>query len=394
MITNGKRALAHTEKIAWIKPIDGADNIELVGVLGWHCIAKIGEFHEGDLCVYIEIDSKVPEKEWSEFLRPKHFKVKSMKLGKFGVVSQGLALPIDVFDVDIPAKEGVDVTDLIGVKYSVKEDRRRKGSGPDKYARMAQRHPKIFSKTVVRKIMKYKTGKKIMFLFFGKKKEDESYRFPKTYEHIHVTDEERVENIPWILEDKEPWVVTTKIDGTSSTFIMERTGRRRKPFEFYVYSRNIRQFDADQATFHATNVYWEAEEKYHIRNVLEKVMNEMPKIKYVCLQGEIAGPNIQGNPHKFKELRFFGFNFITSDIGRWDTEQSESFMSKFNIPWVPVVQRDYILPDNMDDFKAAADGPCEAPGASGIREGYVYRSKDGKRSFKNVSIKYLLKKGE
>ena len=29
-----ERALAHVEKIEWIRPIEGADNIELIGVLG------------------------------------------------------------------------------------------------------------------------------------------------------------------------------------------------------------------------------------------------------------------------------------------------------------------------------------------------------------------------
>lgn len=56
-----ERALAHVEKIEWIRPIEGADNIELIGVLGWVCIAKKGEFNVGDMAVYIEIDSKCPE---------------------------------------------------------------------------------------------------------------------------------------------------------------------------------------------------------------------------------------------------------------------------------------------------------------------------------------------
>ena len=34
MIIDGKRSLAHVEKVSWIKSIDGADNIELIGVLG------------------------------------------------------------------------------------------------------------------------------------------------------------------------------------------------------------------------------------------------------------------------------------------------------------------------------------------------------------------------
>ena len=53
------RKLAHIEKIEWKRPIEGADKIELVGVLGWQCIAKINEFNVGDKCVYIEIDSIV-----------------------------------------------------------------------------------------------------------------------------------------------------------------------------------------------------------------------------------------------------------------------------------------------------------------------------------------------
>lgn len=44
MLINEKRALAYTARITDITPIEGADSIELVHVLGWTCIAKIGEF--------------------------------------------------------------------------------------------------------------------------------------------------------------------------------------------------------------------------------------------------------------------------------------------------------------------------------------------------------------
>jgi len=180
MLVNGKRALAHTEKIEWIKPIEGADNIELVGILGWTCIAKIGEFKKGDVCVYIEIDSKVPEKEWSEFLRPKHFKVKTMKLGKFKVISQGLALPLSAFDVEIPAKVGIDVTDLLGITYSVAEDNIRKAPEVDKYQRMARRMGKKFSKNPYKWLMKRSWGKVLLFSIYGKAG-DKSYKFPTKF---------------------------------------------------------------------------------------------------------------------------------------------------------------------------------------------------------------------
>lgn len=105
---NKERALAHVEKIEWIKPIEGADNIELIGVLGWVCVAKKGEFQTGDLAVYIEIDSKCPENdERFEFLANKKYKVKTMKLGKFKVISQGLALPLSLF----PELDGKNIGD-------------------------------------------------------------------------------------------------------------------------------------------------------------------------------------------------------------------------------------------------------------------------------------------
>ena len=84
MIKDGKRALAHIEEVVSIKPIEGADNIELIQVLGWQLVAKKDEFKVGDLCVYIEIDSQVPETdERFKFLSKKSWKVKTMKFKFF-----------------------------------------------------------------------------------------------------------------------------------------------------------------------------------------------------------------------------------------------------------------------------------------------------------------------
>ena len=81
------RKLAHIETIIWKKPIEGADRIELVGVLGWQCIAKKDEFQIGDTCVYVEIDSIVDKNNPDfAFLEKKHYKIKTMKMR--GVLSQ------------------------------------------------------------------------------------------------------------------------------------------------------------------------------------------------------------------------------------------------------------------------------------------------------------------
>ena len=53
-----------------------------------------------------------------------------------------------------------------------------------------------------------------------------------------------------------------------------------------------------------------------------------------------------------------------------------------------------LLKNYQEELKAQADGNTVIPDASGIREGFVYRSLDGKNSFKNVSNNFLIKKGQ
>ena len=119
--------------------------------------------------------------------------------------------------------------------------------------------------------------------------------------------------------------------------------------------------------------------------------------KYVALQGEIYGCSnngvkIQGDPHRIGELRIGGFNLIDSRHGRWDSVQAKKWCNVYGIPWVPIIDTNYRVPQDMEEFKLTADGSCEVEGSSGLREGYVYRKVgDPNFSFKNVSRKYLLK---
>ena len=47
-----ERKLASIRKVREIKPIEGADAIELAIVNGWQCIAKKSEFKINDLCIF------------------------------------------------------------------------------------------------------------------------------------------------------------------------------------------------------------------------------------------------------------------------------------------------------------------------------------------------------
>jgi hypothetical protein len=382
-----ERALAHIEEIAWIKPIDGADNIELIGVLGWVLIAKIDEFKVGDKAVFVEIDSKCPaDDERFAFLEKKHYKVKTMKLGKFKCFSQGLALPLTLFPELSDRKLGDDVTKELRITYSSEEDRKRKSNKVDtnaKYKAMAARHKEFFSKPIIRKIMRYDIGRKILFLFFGKKK-DNPKQFPSW---IVKTDENRIENCPFYLESNEEWVQTEKIDGTSCTYAVDRMKRGKNKFEFVVCSRNVRQADRDQECYHDSNIYWELADKYNIEKVLSDyaIANNYDR---VVLQGEGTG-SVQGNPYKLKDNRLFVFNLVVEGI-RKGTQEMAKFCEENNLEHVPIINEHYKTPDTMEEIKLQADG-FSIINPKVKREGFVYRSLDGQQSFKNVSREYLLK---
>lgn len=382
-----ERALAHIEEIAWIKPIDGADNIELIGVLGWVLIAKIDEFKVGDKAVFVEIDSKCPaDDERFAFLEKKHYKVKTMKLSKFKCFSQGLALPLTLFPELSDRKLGDDVTKELRITYSSEEDRKRKSNKVDpnaKYKAMAARHKEFFSKPIIRKIMRYDIGRKLLFLFFGKKK-DNPKQFPSW---IVKTDENRIENCPFYLKSNEEWVQTEKIDGTSCTYAVDRMKRGKNKFEFVVCSRNVRQADRDQECYHDSNIYWELADKYNIEKVLSDyaITNNYDR---VVLQGEGTG-SVQGNPYKLKKNRLFVFNLVVEGV-RKSTLEMAKFCDDNNLEHVPIINEHYKTPDTMEEIKLQADG-FSIINPKVKREGFVYRSLDGQQSFKNVSREYLLK---
>lgn len=398
MIINGERALAYTAKITDIKPIAGADNIELGYVNGWSVIIKIGEFKVGDPCIFFEIDSKLPETaEWAAFMAKKNYKVKTMKLNKFGVYSQGLALPYEAFgDIVLPVEPNIDVTDKLGVKYIEQEDNIRKEK-IDKVEAYVKANKKKYGKHIDF-FTKNKLGRAwITFLIKLQKKKKGEKQFPTgKFTGVSKTDQTRCENMPWVLQDKTPFIVTQKCDGSSGTYILER-----KPFgryEFYVCSRNVRMLKPEQECFYGEhNYYWEVAQKYDIERKMRQYLDDNRDISFVCWQGEICAPAIQKNPHKLKETHFYCFHWTDSKNGRLDIRTAaEMWKHAFKMEVVPIINCDYIMPDDFEEFKKTADttyDPSCCEGQSGCKaEGYVYyKTTDPTFSFKNVSREYLLK---
>ena len=388
MIINKKRALAYTARCGAIKPIEGADNIELMAVNGWNVIVKKGEFQEGDFCVYFEIDSKLPVADWSAFMAPKHYKVKTMKLNKFKVISQGLALPLNMFDVYIPLEENIDLTDTLGITYAVEEDNKRKAEYT-KYDKMRQRHLKLFRKNkMVKWLFQREWGRKLLFIFLGRKKDSRGWPV-----WVAKTDEERCQNLPHLFPgDDTKWIVTEKIDGTSTTFTMKR--KIFKENDFYICSRNVVFDKPEKDCFYETNVYIEMADKYMIKQVLEEFLDDHKDLNFVTIQGETYGAGIQNRDYSIKEHDFMAFNLIlgykNGEVERLNPILMTKILANYDIPCVPIVNECYTLPATCNELlDYAASEPSQVDG--GMREGIVLRTLDGKQSFIAVSNEFLLK---
>ena len=290
---DGQRELAYVVAIDEIRPIEGYDRVEHARVGGWWVIVRKDQFKVGDLAIYIEVDSKVPEQEPFLFLDKRNFKVKTLKMCK--VISQGLLMSPEDFGWQVRGEHisfadgGLDsyvqvgdfLTQKLGITYADAADNQRKANSEDKYKKMAQRNGKLFSKQPFRWLMKRDWGKKLLFVFFGRKK-DKKNGWPTW---VVKTDEERCQNMPWLFpgNPNEEYFATEKVDGTSTTFTMKGHGRKR---EFYVCSRNVVFDKPEKGCYYDTNVYLEMAEKYDIETVMAAIMSSYPDLEFVTMQGE------------------------------------------------------------------------------------------------------------
>jgi len=407
-----ERELAYIVIIDDITSIEGYDRVELAHVGGWTIVVGKGEFNPGDPAIYFEIDSKLPEvKPFTdmEFLAKKHYKIKTQKMCKS--LSQGLLMSANQFGWTIENGHDLEtnkvisfvvddkgnkhfaddesrfLTAALGVTYAEPGDNLRKAAAADKYKKMAQRHGKLFSHQPFRYLMKHTWGKKLLFIFFGKKRDKKS-SWPSW---VTKTDEERVQNMPWILNDKDYWIATEKIDGSSTTFTI-----KRKPFgnyDFFVCSRNVCFDKPDKKCYYETNIYTEMAEKYDIENKMKAMLFKEDKFancEWITIQGETYGEGVQKRNYSTKEHAFMAFNLIDSKRGRWNSIDMKDYLEYCNgIPCVPILTEFYVFPDTVEELLEYATGGSMLD--NDMREGIVFRSQDGSKSFKAVSNEFLLK---
>jgi hypothetical protein len=367
-----REKMAYVATISKLDPIEGKDRILYASLenLGWQCIVDTSN-KVGDKVVYCEIDSILPPKPEFEFLRKRCWSDKyqghvihGMKMS--GLISYGLVLPLSVlgenFDQNKPSTDvnGYDVTGILGIRK--KED--------DENAPMDVKvfeTESIFQKWINKWLWK-----------LGIKTRKNRCMVEGWLSFAHKTDETRIENIPYLFNDRyqgTPIYITEKADGTSGTFAIYKD-------LFYVASRNrvlyCKPVKKAIAELKTGKIYGDKYVDAACKYSLPKRMKEL-NLGDIVIQGEIVGPGIQKNPMGLSEVQIMLFNvFIpgkqansTTPIGSflgWDS--ISGIAQSLGIPTVKLLDRTVWQWKDKASLKEYAKGNYENDKP---REGIVIR---------------------
>lgn len=379
----GERELAYIVTVDAVEPIEGYDKIAFATVGGWHCVVG-KDMKAGDKAIYFEIDSLLPSSdERFAFCEKYNYRVKSQKYCRGTRISQGLLMPITDFPELADLEVGDFVTEKLKVTYYEAEDRVRKSKEKNKtqfkpfFAKLKNHFP-------FKQMLRTEWGRNILFSIFGLK-----IRKIAWPEFVPKTDEERWQNMTWIVNDREPWEVTEKIDGCSSTFAARKI--RKNKYQIWVCSRNV-VLTRNKSSYYEKNYWFEMYDKYNIEEFLKKYIEDN-KVEWVVLQGETFGDGVQKRTYGLKDERDFrAFVLMDSSLGgsRYSYKKTKEILDKYEIPTVPIIDTEFILPEDANEFDNIAHGNSEIDGE--LREGVVFRKvSKPKESFKAVDREFLLK---
>ena len=325
------RQLASIQRIKSIEPITNADSIVKATVLGWQLVIKKDEFKPGDLCVYVEIDSILPDKPEFEFLRNKNFRIRTIRLR--GQVSQGICFPLNILPDNIQVEEGVDVTDVLNiVKYEPPVPVNMQG------------------------VMKG--------------------GFPS---FIPKTDETRVQILQDLLDTHKgaACYITEKLDGTSVTYFI-------KDGVFGVCSRNLELEENED------NLYWKTARQFNIEEKLRSIGCNIAIQGELVGEG-IQGNKLKlKGQHVFVFSVFLIDEYRYAMFHEW-----MKMMEELDIRTVPVINDNYRLENNIDDILSMSEIFSPMNGSVMSEGIVIRLKESRELvSFKAISNEFLLKYGE
>jgi len=357
-------------RINEIKPIEGADKIELAVVGGWNCIIQKGQYGEGGLVVVATTDAVIPQ-ELSDAMNVTNYlrkggRVRTVKLR--GVYSECLIIPFMYCKnaaklTNTKWNEGEDMMEMLGIfKYEP----------PAVQVQLA-------------------SGRKIRYSQnpnFGI-----YYKFPN------------LKNVKGMFSEDDLVEITRKIHGTNARYGIVRKwklsiwdkvkrffGAEWVEYEYVYGSHNVEK-GSDSQGFYSTDVWRTIDNKYKIREKLWdlfKRYKDYYEIKEgIVIYGEIFGEGIQKNyDYGLKEIEFAGFDVTINgeycDSGR----RLDIFNNVLDLPHVPILYGDEWSQEIQDSF--VFNNFIE--GTKVPHEGIVIKALDGNRQkvAKVINPDYLI----
>ena len=346
------RKLATIRRITSLTPIPGADKIELAAVDGWNVVVQRGLYNVGDLAVYFEIDSFIPNALAPFLTKEGHYpkvyegvtgeRLKTVRLRKQR--SQGLLMPLvevtknlefGTYDcgVEVNLEEGADLTDLLGIlKWE-----------PTVSAQLAGQVKGNFPSLV-----------------------------PKT-------DQERIQNLTRELGKWKgqplTWTVTEKLEGSSCTMYLPVEG------DFEVCSRNL------SLKYSESNTFWGQAIRYDVEAKMRRV-----GLEGLAIQGELVGPGIQDNIYGLSHHDFYVYHiYHVKDGKKLEIGIREVICEMLGLKHVPVLRYFETIgaEDTVADILEYAEGKSRL-NPKQEREGVVFECNvDTNISWKAISNKYL-----
>lgn len=326
------RVLASVRRVHSLVLHPQADKLSLLSVsvlgrleeaCGWQVVVNHEQhaYERDDLVVYIEIDAVLPmNRPEFQFMEQHKGRVKTVRIR--GELSQGLVFPLTL----LPARdwsEGDDVTAELEIcKFVPLEER-------DSYTLGG------------------------------------SCNVPFPSSICERTEEVRIQNTNLARwgEAARDVVLTEKLHGTSATYLFDAQGHLT-----HVCSRNFVKAE-DQS------VWWHMARQLLSTLQDEKVTEEFRQLCPLVVQGEICGPNINGNLYRLPQPTLFVFTTANWNFDRHEPTRTKRIAAVLRVPTVPEVANHVDLTDcsPRDILSRFAEGPSLLQPQT-LREGVVGRS--------------------
>jgi hypothetical protein len=330
-----QNSVCFVARINEIKPIEGADNIELAVIGGWNCIVKKDSHKAYELVVVATTDAVIPQ-ELSDVMNVTNYlrkgqRVRTVKLR--GVYSECLIMSLDSLPqmkkqftsgIGYFWNEGEDVMELLGIfKYEPPAVQIQLSSG--------------------RKVKYYQNPN------FGV-----YYKFPN------------LKNVKGMFTGEDLVEITRKMHGTNARYgivkkrklsiwdkVKRFFGNEWAGYEYVYGSHNVEK-GSDSQGFYGTDVWADINKRMGIKEKLWMYAIEYgPKVigEGIVLYGEIYGAGIQKNyEYNSSKTDFMGFDIMIDGKYMPSYDAWNIITTELELSYVPILSYGYWSQEVQDSF--------------------------------------------